>query len=53
MARKPHHPAAGETLEEIQTAADHLAEWIRSHLALVIGSIRRGALPFAEEKVPL
>jgi len=39
MARKPHHPVAGETLEEIQTAADHLAEWIRSHLALVIGSV--------------
>jgi hypothetical protein len=39
MARKSHHPAAGETLEEIQTAADRLAEWIRTHLVLVIGGI--------------
>ncbi|MDH3519497.1 MAG: hypothetical protein OEM49_03495 [Myxococcales bacterium] len=34
MARKPH--AAGETLEEIQDAADRLAEWIREHLVAVV-----------------
>jgi hypothetical protein len=39
MARKSHHPAAAETLEEIQSAADQLAEWIRTHLWLVVGSI--------------
>lgn len=39
MARKSHHPAAAERLEEIQSAADQLAEWIRTHLWVVVGSV--------------
>jgi tetratricopeptide (TPR) repeat protein len=34
MARK-HPPAAIETLDEIQSVADRLAEWIQQHLMLV------------------
>ena len=38
MARK-HQPAAAEALEELESAADRLAEWIRENLWVVFGSI--------------
>jgi predicted negative regulator of RcsB-dependent stress response len=37
MARKP--PAASETLDEIQSAADRMANWIRANLVLVSISV--------------
>jgi len=37
MARK--QAATIEALDEIQGAADHLAEWIREHLMLVVGVV--------------
>ena len=35
MAKKQREADAGKALEEIQSAADSMAEWIRDHLTLV------------------
>jgi predicted negative regulator of RcsB-dependent stress response len=37
MARK--ESAAGHTLEEIQSTADRMAEWIRENVAIVVGGV--------------
>jgi len=39
MAKRQQESEAGRTLEEIQSAADSLAEWIRARLAVVLGGI--------------
>ena len=39
MAKKDRQSDAGKALEEIQSAADTMAEWIRSHLTLVAAAI--------------
>lgn len=36
MARRSSHEA-GETLAEIQSLADHLAEWLRAHWVIAVG----------------
>lgn len=39
MAKKSHESQAGRTLEEIQSAADSMGDWIRLHFVQVLGTI--------------
>lgn len=39
MARKHHQPAAIETLDEIQSAADRLGSWIQENLRWVVAAV--------------